>query len=215
MQEEAFPDLVRRCALESDAELWREFMDRYGPRMAAGIRRALRRCGARVAREDRQDLLQEVYFRLLEKQGQRLRRCRARGEQAVGAYLSRIAESVVIDHLRSEAAAKRGRGRLVNSAGGGEAEPSERAIDRGPSPEDRVLLRERRRLFARQCRDAVGTRYARRDLKVIYLAFFEGWTSREISGRLGDGLTASSVDSLLHRVKRRLARAGLHVPRRA
>ncbi len=215
MQDQAFPDLLSRCALDSDSELWREFVDRYGHRLTSGIRRALRRCGARVEREDRQDLLQEVYFRLLEKQGQRLRRCRAQGEQAVGAYLARIAESVVIDHLRAEAAAKRGRGKLVREVGEAEPELLERAVDRGPSPEDRMLLRERRRLFARHCRDAVGSRYARRDLKVLYLAFFEGWTSREISGRLGAGLTASSVDSMLHRVKRRLARAGLQIPRRA
>jgi RNA polymerase sigma factor (sigma-70 family) len=168
-----------------------------------------------VGREDRQDLLQEVYFRLLEKQGQRLRRCRAQGQQAVGAYLSRIAESVVIDHLRAEAATKRGRGRVVSDAGDGELGPFERAPDRGPSPEERVLLREKRRLFARHCRDAVGPRHATRDLRVLYLAFFEGWTSGEISGRLGGGLTPSSVDSLLHRLKRRLARAGLQVPRRA
>ena len=215
MQDQSSLDLVDRCAVDRDAELWREFVERYGHRLTAGVRRALRRCGARVAREGRQDLLQEVYFRLLEKQGQRLRRCRARSERAVGAYLSKIAESVVIDHLRAEATAKRGGGCLVDGASQGEADPCERVVDRGLSPEERLLSRERRRLFLRHCRNAVSSRHSRRDLRVLYLAFFEGWTSREICRRLGGGLTPSSVDSLLHRVKRRLARAGLQVPRRA
>ncbi len=215
MQDRAFLELVERCAVDRDDEQWGEFVDRYGHRLAAGVRRALRRCGTRVGREGRQDLLQEVYLRLLEKQGLRLRRCRAQGDKSIGAYLSKIAESVVIDHVRAAAAAKRGGGRLTQPASDGGSDPFESAIAAGPSPEERLLSRERRRLFVRHCREAVGSRNARRDLRVLYLAFFEGFTSREICRRLGGGLTPSSIDSLLHRVKRRLARTGLHVPRRA
>ncbi len=214
MQDQPSLGLVNRCAVERDAELWREFVDRYGHRLAAGVRRALRRCGARVGREERQDLLQEVYLRLLDKQGHRLRRCQGRGDRAVGAYLSKIAESAVFDHLRAEAAAKRGRGCLVEGAGDGDEDPFEGAVGPGPSPEEMLLSRERRRLFLGHCRNALSARHTRRDLRVLFLAFFEGWTSREISQRLGGGLTPSSVDSLLHRLKRRLARVGLQVPRR-
>ena len=167
MQDQPSLGLVNRCAVERDAELWREFVDRYGHRLAAGVRRALRRCGARVGREERQDLLQEVYLRLLDKQGHRLRRCQGRGDRAVGAYLSKIAESAVFDHLRAEAAAKRGRGCLVEGAGDGDEDPFEGAVGPGPSPEEMLLSRERRRLFLGHCRNALSARHKRRDLRDI------------------------------------------------
>jgi len=59
----------------------------------------------------------------------------------------------------------------------------------------------------------VGRRSVR-DLNVLYLAFFEGHSSREICRRLGGGLTPSCVDSMVHRLKHRLAAFGLQLPKR-
>ena len=90
---------------------------------------------------------------------------------------------------------------------------TDRAVDRSPSPEEWVISRERRRFFLERCRDAVGRRSVR-DLNVLYLAFFEGHSSREICHRLGGGLTPSCVDSMVHRLKQRLADFDLQLPRR-
>jgi RNA polymerase sigma factor (sigma-70 family) len=200
--------------MAGEAEDWEEFVERYRHRLAAGIRRALRRAGAVTVREDQEDLLQNVYCRLLEKRGRRLRRCRGGGERAVGAYLARIAESVTIDHLRAVGAAKRGRHRLVNVRSEPWSDPMTRAVDPHPTPEERLLRRERWQVYLGRCRELVGSRSPRRDLTVLHLALFEGLSSREISERLGGGLRPTSVDSVIFRLRRRLAGAGLPLPRR-
>jgi DNA-directed RNA polymerase specialized sigma24 family protein len=191
-------ELLNRCALAGEAEDWEEFVERYRHRLTAGIRRALRRAGAMAAREEQEDLLQNVYCRLLEESGRTLRRCRGGGDRAVGAYLARIAESVTIDHLRAVGAAKRGRHRMVHFR----------------SDPWLLLRRERWQVFLGRCRAAVGTRSPRRDLTVLHLALFEGLSSREISERLGGGLRPTSVDSLIFRLRQRLSRAGVALPRR-
>ena len=134
------------------------------------------------------------------------------------AYLGRVAESVVVDHLRSLSAAKRGAGSLRDRrwdrARDAELPIADWIADTGQSPEEKLLQRERHARFLTRCRKLVGKRTPRRDLEVFYLAFFAGWTSREISQRVGAGLTPSAVDSLVHRLKRRLAKSGVEVPRR-
>ncbi|MDX1503842.1 MAG: sigma-70 family RNA polymerase sigma factor [Thermoanaerobaculia bacterium] len=212
---DSMAELVRRCARERDPRLWEEFVRAFGTRLKGGVRRALRRSGGAVRDEELDDLLQDVYCKLLENGARSLVLCRAADGREAGAYLGRVAETVVLDRLRAAAAAKRGRDLLVTPPAHVEADPAERAVDSSArSPEERLLNRERRRIFLLRCRDAAGPRDPRRDLKILYLAFLEGMTSREIARRLGPGLTPGSVDSLVHRAKRRLARLGVALPHR-
>jgi RNA polymerase sigma factor (sigma-70 family) len=206
-------ELLAQCGSSSEPGPWREFVTRFEPRLSGGIDRAVHQYGLRLSREDREDLIQDAYCRLLDKQSLGLRRCRARRESEMSAYLGRIAERVVVDHVRARAALKRGSQIVVSHWIGGEKDLLETAADRSASPEDRALSRERRRFFLECCRDVMG-KQSTRDLNVLYLAFFEGHSSREICRRLGGGLTPSCVDSLVHRLKRRLAEFGLRLPRR-
>ncbi len=121
---------------------------------------------------------------------------------------------MVIDHLRAVGASKRGQRLLREPNPGRGVDLLGLAVDRESSPEDRFLLRERRTRFLRRCSEAVGASSRMRDLQVVYLALFEGWTSREICDRLGEGLTPTTVDSLIYRLKRRLSEGGLSLPRR-
>ncbi len=204
-------ELIEGC-VSRRAEPWQELLARFGASLESGLSRGLRRCNARQAAEWREDLRQEVYCRLLEHDARALRRCRGRHEREVGAYLARIAERVVFDALRGEAAAKRGgpTGRRVRRE-----DALEGALWCGPSPERRAELAEAGGRLVAVCRHAAGRRRtARRDLAILYLALFEDWTSPEICRRLGGGLTESAVDSVIHRGRRRLAAAGLAVPGR-
>jgi len=214
MQKHEARDLVRRCATDRDTETWQEFQDRFKRPLVMGVRRTLLRFDARISNDEHQDLLQETYCRLLEGQGRRLRGCRGEVEGAISAYLGRVAESVVVDFLRGRGAAKRGGGVLVDLGRSGAADPTDRLVDPRRSPEERLLLRERRLRFLAKCGKLVGKRSPERDIRVLYLAFFEGWTSREICSRLGKGIKPSTVDSLVHRLKKRLAAQGIDVPRR-
>jgi len=207
-------ELLRLCAAGSDSGAWEEFVRRFGFRLEAGVRRALRRVGARLRRDELEDYLQEVYCRLLEQEARSLRLCRGGEEGSVGAYLGRVAETVVIDRIRASAAQKRGRDRLVHTPPDAECDPMQRVEDSGPSPEERLLARERRLLFLIGCRRAAGPRHPHRDFHVLRLAFLEGLSSREICRRMGKGLTPASVDSVVHRARRRLERDGLSIPRR-
>jgi len=188
-------DLVRRCATDRDAKTWQEFQDRFNRPLAIGVRRTLQRFDARVSEDEHQDLLQETYCRLLEAQGRRLKSCRGEVEGAISAYLGRVAESVVVDFLRGRNAAKRGGGIVVEPRRSTGAELADRMRDPRRTPEERLLLRERHTRFLARCTKLVGKRTPQRDLQVLYLAFFEGWTSREICSRVGKGMKPSTVDS--------------------
>jgi len=215
METEQARRLLDRCAEGRDPEAWREFVTRFGRRLAAAIRRAFRRAGLTPTREEVEDLRQEVYCRLLEREARPLRRCRGSSDRAVVAYLCKIAESVALDHLRASGAAKRGRDRRVEIRDEEGTDWVARAEDPGPSPEDRLLARERKSLALSSFRQAAGKDSVRRDTGVFYLALVEGWSSREICRRLDGAMSPGGIDCLIHRMKRRLARQGILLPARA
>jgi RNA polymerase sigma factor (sigma-70 family) len=179
-------------------------------RHAAGLRRRVRRtlagAGARVRAEQVEEVVQEVYCRLLAGEGRRLRGCRAGSERALAAYLGRMAERVALDHLRTAAAAKRGGGRLVEV---GPEEVAERAADPAASPEERLLAAERRREFLRRCQVLARPGLARRDARIAVLALLDGWTCGEIAAAAGGRMTTGSVASVVHRMRQRLLAEGL------
>jgi RNA polymerase sigma factor (sigma-70 family) len=207
-------DLLRRCAAGGDEAAWRRFLDLFGPALAAGVRRVARRAGLPGDPTSREELLQDVYCRLLENDGRILRDCRGDTRPAVAAYLRRVAESAAVDRLRLLTAAKRGRHLLVRLSDADRRRWRGSFLAESPGPEQRLLARERRRRAFARCRRLVGGRSPQRDLSVLFLAYCRGLDSREIARRLGGGLTPARVDSLVHRVRRRLARGGIRIPRR-
>jgi RNA polymerase sigma factor (sigma-70 family) len=159
-----------------------------------------------------EDLLQEVYCRLLDRGAQRLRRCRERDERAIRAYLARLAQNAAIDHLRWRHTVKRGRRSLVPFQ---LAERRlEQATDHRPSVEERLILQQQGRCFVRACRRIVGGRTADRNVRILALAFLGGLSSREISRRMGSSLSPGSIDSLISRARKKLAAQGLAVAAR-
>ncbi|HEX5760274.1 MAG TPA: hypothetical protein VF121_13890 [Thermoanaerobaculia bacterium] len=182
---------------------WTALVERHGPALRRRVRRTLALAGARAHAEQVDDMVQEVYCRLLAAGGRRLQACRdAANERTVAAYLGRTAERVVLDQLRLAAAVKRGGGRLVELA---PEEVAERAADPQGTPEDHLLAAERRRELAARCRAATrpGAR-GRRDARILELALLDGWTCREIARATRGRLALGSVASLLHRLRRRL-----------
>lgn len=202
---------LRRCATDGTVAAWAEFERIFRSSMVAGVARALGLGGSRADGELIGELLQEVYCRLLERDRWVLRCFRGREDAEAHVYLKRIATSVTLDRLRYEQAAKRGAA-LIS------VEPAETVSDSvaacGPSPEQRLERRESWRCFWRDCRRVLGTRSAARDLAIVQLAVFEGWSSREIAARFFPALTVSAVDSVLHRARRRLAAHGIELPER-
>ena len=203
-------ELVERCGADHCEVSWQEFLNRYGWGLAASVRRALRQVGQDGRRDLEEDLLQETYCLLLADGRRRLHRCRGENDATVAGYLCRIAENVVYDYLRRSRASKRGKLLLVDSACPAASGRVERAIDPAAGSDHQALVRAGRRMFF-----VIGTRILtgrkrQRDLWITYLALFEQWTSREIAARLGT-LSATNVDSVVYRTRRRLADSGMRL----
>jgi RNA polymerase sigma factor (sigma-70 family) len=195
---------------------WSALLRRHEPPLRSRVRRVLRKSGLRACEELVEEVVQEVYCRLLESDASRLRRCRGGTDRAVTAYLGIIAERVVLDLIRQAGARKRN-GLIVLRTGGMSRRTLralERLTDPRPDPEEAAARRERERLFLDCCRELRGAGPGRRNAWVMRLALLEGYSSREIAEAARGRLTARSVDNLVHRLRRHLARSGFEVPRR-
>lgn len=208
----------RRCACpraqreRAFQAAWEELVSRYGALLEGRVRRSLRAAGLAATDELVEERVQEVYYRLLLGGAGRLRLLRRWSERRVVTYLARVAQRVVLDEVRSRAAVKRGGG------WGLWWDESVIAVDPRGTPEEQALLSEQRRLVLKGCRRVVRSMMNSKDrgraLHILRLALLEGWSSPEIVRAVGGGLSASTVDSLVHRARRRLAQGGLELPHR-
>lgn len=198
-------DLIDRCVSGEDPEAWRELVDRYGADLRRAVRGVVSR-GRHRSLELEQDLVQDTYYRLLERGAWRLKRCRERNEVAIRAFLMRVARNVAIDALKTRGAAKRGRHVLVEMA----RRPVRVEIrpDPAPSSEEQLILREERRTFLDCCRKIAGEKAPERNLRILEAAFLAGMTSREIAADLDPPLTTGCVDTLLCRARKKLRARG-------
>jgi len=197
---------------------WEELVRRYGRTVHVQVRRSLRDAGFPLEPEEVEERVQEVYCRLVMGGVGRLRRLRRWNRGQVVAYLTRVAQNVVVDEVRTLAAAKRGGQRT--SFGGFLKAVADQTVDPESNPEQQAIVAESRRLLLERCRLLAESMSWRKDqdrglcLRVLRLALLEGWSSREIAYAEGGCLAPSTVDSLVHRARRRLAQGGVDVPNR-
>jgi DNA-directed RNA polymerase specialized sigma24 family protein len=200
--------------MRQEEALWEELVRRYGAILWGQVRRSLRRVGFPLQHEEIEERVQEVYYRLVAGGAGSLRLLSQGSEGQVVTYLSRVARRVVVDELRAMAAAKRGGPRLAFAGCLG------RVADPRGNPEQQAMLAEARRLLLERCRLLAESMVWRQEddrglcLRILRLALLEGWSSREIAGAEGGRLAPSTVDSLVHRARCRLARGGFTLPRR-
>lgn len=196
-------DLFRRCVARRDDDDWREFIRRYGRRVRAIVRSHLVRQGLFPFDEDVDEHVQELYLRLLlfDRRG-----FQGTSEREVFQYLERAASNLAIDRRR--AVDRRPRAPDPTCPGVGRLPSTE------PSPERHAMGRQGLELFLERCRMAAAGFRVELKLRVLRLALFEGLTSREIARELSDRVTPGQVDSMLFRLRRRLAEQGSEVPGR-
>jgi len=205
--------VLRACANGGVDRDWREFQSLFESRIRGGVRRALRRAGRGQINDEVDDFVQETYCKLLERNARVLARCKSDDELGIGVYLGRVAERVTLDRLRAETAAKRGGGRVdsleaVGNREGDRAWPTVEA-----DAERRVLRQELRRRFLSACCRVAG-RSRERNTRILWLAFMDGLSSREISERLGEIISIAGIDTVLHRARGRLVAQGFLCGRR-
>jgi RNA polymerase sigma factor (sigma-70 family) len=197
------PHLIEGC-LAGRPDGWEEFVRRYSRYIGSAVKRYLRYRAETFGGERVEELEQEVYCRLLARGCRRLKAFRGSDHAEVVAFLGRVARTVVVDSSRARRAVKRG-GNDESRGGDSSLEITDSTLD----PETRYLRKEGLRLFLDHCRRSLGKRAPRRDLRIVQLALVEGYTSREIAGRLPGCLSPSTVDSILHRLRSRLRDEGI------
>ena len=166
-----------------------------------------RRYGLRLLEADFDELVQELYYRLLTS---RRRHFGGRTEDELWRYLGHVSRSLIVDHQRSKATTKR-RSETDSDC----QQVAEQGLESSnPTPEEQLLDKERRTVFFRRCIEVVRGDRVLLELQALGLALLEGWPSRDIADRLQGGLSAGQVDCLVHRLRRHLAKEGIEVPRR-
>lgn len=196
---------------------WEALARRHGSYLCSRVIGALRAAGAVPTAEQVEELVQEVYCRLLARGSDRLRQLLHGDEEGLTAYLGRVASSVVFDAVRAIAAVKRGRAVVVPLADRREVR-AEWVPDPAATPEVLCLLAEGRRHLLERCRFLAGQAPCpasrRRKLRILHRALLEGWSSEEIAQAEGEGVSSTSIDTVVYRARRHLRRRGVPVPDR-
>lgn len=194
-----------RCNPNDDST-WEDLVRRYGSRLYGRIHQALHAARFRPEPERVCEILQDVYLRLLDDGSRRLRQFQGWQEKQLAGYLLRTAERVTVDHVRRALAERRRPGPWAGTSPKALDPSSLRACSRD-TPEDALLVKERRLMLLRECGRISKPKARRRNAQVLKLVF-EGWTCSEIAGALGGGLGPSGVNSLLYRLRRSLEERG-------
>jgi len=184
-------ELVDRI-LDGDAGAWDELVDRY-----SGLLYAVLRTFSRLSRQDRQDLVQEIFFRLFERGCRALRAWQGRDADVLTPYLAIIAQRTAINflrkkHIEPEPVDPGSSGPELGTGGSNPASP--------PSAETLVSIAELTAIVLDVAREVLDDR----ELEVL-TRHAGGETRAEIGAVLG--LTANNVGVILHRALVKLQRA--------
>jgi RNA polymerase sigma factor (sigma-70 family) len=208
-------ELIELCAeAPRNEQAWTEFCVRFDGHIRLMI---LRECREKYFSKDKpqfeeifEDLVQEVYLKLVQKNCKALREYKASTENSIYAYLAVIARNVVRGHFTKEGAKKR-RAHLVsldapvaNSLEDGEL----RVIDTIPSPEpgpEANLDRESQKQELESLLNKIlkGKSKAR-DKLIFKLYWFEKFSPEQISAYYGIQLSLKGVINILSGIKKRL-----------
>ena len=199
-------DLVRQCGEKlTDRALWSKFQEQFQGLIFLYLMRALR---LRRIRDDASDLVpdlaQEVYVRLVQRDGHALRTFRGTTEFSVMAFLARISLSVVQDHQRQIMSEKR-RANIVpieNARAGETAKLRSRdSAEFDPNTLSSILSWID---VERVVEGDPDRKNARRNALIFKLHYIDGFEAGEIARFPGFELTKSGVETILARLRKRI-----------
>jgi DNA-directed RNA polymerase specialized sigma24 family protein len=218
--------LFNRCIQHGRDDDWSRFARDHGRRID-GIVWRLAPDG--VHGMDKDDLRQEVFLRLIAG-----RTVHGQADANLWSYVTVVIRHLLIDLYRKEDGRKEdgrkqdGRkqdGRKQDGRRGSTGKRGSRWRCRprfrelravGLNPEEQLLLREKIGLFLHRCGCCCGSRKPTSHLhrmrgRVLELAYLEGRTSREMAQLIPGCHSAGQIDTLIYRLRRQLARRGVHL----
>ena len=185
-----------RCVQQAKEDAWKEFIRRFHPVIAASVARIVRQCGLTES-EIAEDLIQDVYVKLCDRNCRILREFRNDREDGLYAFLKVVSANIAGDRCQAAVAAKRGGGKLVPLSPENEI-----------AAEGEFANRIARQLFLAKV-EAILVRHTEglttvRDQSIFWLYYRQGWTAREIAAIAAFDLTTKGVESLLQRLLRQV-----------
>ncbi len=196
-------ELLRQCGQRlGDSKLWELFQQRFRRLIFLYILRALQHHSKRDdVQELAADLAQEVYLRLVRKNGSMLREFRGESDFSVTAFLGRICASVVSDHFRQQEGTFR---RFVENV-----IPIEQAREAIESfKQDRDGFNVGAILSWIDVQRVIDSdpdqKNAQRNALIFKLFYIDGLTAEEIAASPGFDISESGVHGVLLRIRRRI-----------
>jgi RNA polymerase sigma-70 factor, ECF subfamily len=187
--------LVKKCAGSNDVELWKEFIRRFQPVIAAAVLRAARPFGD-PPRQLLDDLIQDTYLKLCEDDSRMLRSFKPQSENSIYGYLKVVAANIVRDHFKSQLAGKRGAGQIDAIEEPFETDPKMKGTD-GETPIYRsVQLKEIDKVLQK----VTEGKDQQRKCMIFWLRHRQGLTASEIAALPSIGLSTEGVESVLLRL---------------
>jgi RNA polymerase sigma-70 factor (ECF subfamily) len=179
--------LLKLCLTQNRRADWDELVDLLQPVVRMGIRRALARFGSSDLTDD---LTQDVFLKLCERNFSVLRACKADNRAALQAYVITIAASTVTDYFRFQASLKKGSGKSDVSLQ--DLEPF-LVSDDDPSRD------AEHRLFLAQIQRCLETQQER-NRTIFWLYHRHGYKPKSIAALPGIGMGSDGVETLLYRL---------------
>lgn len=193
-------DLLRECGRRlTDAALWETFQERFHRQIMTYVMRTIRRLNGKGDADLICDLVQDVYFRLLQNNGRVMSGFRGESDFSVFAFLGRTAMGVVSDFYRAQQADKRQTAEIISIE---EARRREKHASTTDDLEVSSILSwiDVRRLVESE----PDRRNATRNVLIFKLHYIEGLTMREISQYPGFDLSESAVEKILKNLRAQL-----------
>lgn len=195
--------LIRHMASHPhDNQAWCEFVRRFQPYLIAVIKRECLKLGYQKGLTKIDDILHDVYLRLLKNECEAFRTFRGEQENAILAFLQTAAVRVVLNHLRYDKAQKRPRMT--------DAIAHKRAADLFDLFPDKNSEDEANRIVIElailQCLKRIGKRlrHPERDIRIFVLYLFYGMNAESIAELPEINLSSQSVFRIIADIKANL-----------
>lgn len=198
------PDLIRECGIRlTDRGLWTMFHDRFQRALFSFLLRSLKFHSRRDdVIELVTDLVQDVYMRLIEHKGEKLRTFRGETDASVSAFLARVSAGVVADHLRYENRGRTIGGNVISLQEARHREAAEVSkLQRSDLDMESVISWiDIERVIAAD----PDHKHAERNALIFKLYYIDGLTAGEIARYPGFDITDKGVEAVLVRTRKRI-----------
>jgi RNA polymerase sigma-70 factor (ECF subfamily) len=189
VDEEDLAPALQRCLATGNKADWEAFIAVAQPIIAAAVLRCVARWTT-AGRELVDDLIQETFLKLCNRDFRILRNFRTGDNRALHVYLKTIAGSTVVDHFRAQASEKSGSGKTDLSLN----DVADQLVAAGSHAADL----ERRMLLGLvgKCLEA----HAPRNRTIFRLYHAQGMKPKIIASLPGIGMSQSAVETVLYRI---------------